>query len=373
MALPARRGRLPPEGRADLGASSRAWFAEQGFPIAPRYFERYEDQVEALLDGALDTAWNTNLAHVQVAGAHRGAARALAMRDTDRGWRSLIVARAGSALRTLEDLRGRRVGFGDADSPQAHILPVHALRAAGFDPVRDCVADAAGPRPRQARRHRRRRAGAARARARRRARRVRGLERHARRRRAARATLRTVTVWESPPFHHCCFTVSSEDPRHGASPSCCSRWTPRIPKLCEPMELEYVNRWVPFDPDGYARPDRRRRAPGRSSSARSRTMPRHDAAGRGLAAFRIFFGLVLFSNGLAKLFEFRTIEIGPYSSVSDQPSRGARDPRLRGQPARRRRHRRAGAAGSRQRRVPAELGRLPVARRPRSSSAPARR
>ena len=23
------------------------------------------------------------------------------------------------------------------------------------------------------------------------------------------------------------------------------------PKLCEPMELEYVNRWVPFDPDGY--------------------------------------------------------------------------------------------------------------------------
>jgi uncharacterized membrane protein YphA (DoxX/SURF4 family) len=37
------------------------------------------------------------------------------------------------------------------------------------------------------------------------------------------------------------------------------------------------------------------------------------SAGQGLAAFRIFFGLILFSNGLAKLFEFRTIEIGPYS------------------------------------------------------------
>ena len=23
------------------------------------------------------------------------------------------------------------------------------------------------------------------------------------------------------------------------------------PKLCEPMELEYVNRWVPFDSEGY--------------------------------------------------------------------------------------------------------------------------
>lgn len=36
--------------------------------------------------------------------------------------------------------------------------------------------------------------------------------------------------------------------------------------------------------------------------------------GRGLAALRIFFGIILFSNGLAKLFEFREIELGPYSS-----------------------------------------------------------
>jgi uncharacterized membrane protein YphA (DoxX/SURF4 family) len=35
---------------------------------------------------------------------------------------------------------------------------------------------------------------------------------------------------------------------------------------------------------------------------------------RGLAAFRIFFGLILFTNGLAKLFEFRDIEFGPYRS-----------------------------------------------------------
>jgi uncharacterized membrane protein YphA (DoxX/SURF4 family) len=36
------------------------------------------------------------------------------------------------------------------------------------------------------------------------------------------------------------------------------------------------------------------------------------SAERGLAAFRIFFGLILFSNGVAKLLEFRTIELGPY-------------------------------------------------------------
>jgi uncharacterized membrane protein YphA (DoxX/SURF4 family) len=36
--------------------------------------------------------------------------------------------------------------------------------------------------------------------------------------------------------------------------------------------------------------------------------------GRGLAAFRIFFGLILLSNGLAKLLSFRNVEIGPYRS-----------------------------------------------------------
>jgi len=38
------------------------------------------------------------------------------------------------------------------------------------------------------------------------------------------------------------------------------------------------------------------------------------AEARGLAALRIFFGLILFSNGLAKLFEFRSVDVGPYSS-----------------------------------------------------------
>jgi uncharacterized membrane protein YphA (DoxX/SURF4 family) len=36
--------------------------------------------------------------------------------------------------------------------------------------------------------------------------------------------------------------------------------------------------------------------------------------GKGLAALRIFFGLIFFANGLAKLFGFRTVEIGPYRS-----------------------------------------------------------
>ena len=41
---------------------------------------------------------------------------------------------------------------------------------------------------------------------------------------------------------------------------------------------------------------------------------------RGLAALRIFVGLIAFSNGLAKLFSFRAIEIGPYfGTLVDRP------------------------------------------------------
>lgn len=42
------------------------------------------------------------------------------------------LAEAG-ALGLLEALRGKRVGFGDSDSPQAWILPAFALRREGLD------------------------------------------------------------------------------------------------------------------------------------------------------------------------------------------------------------------------------------------------
>ena len=44
------------------------------------------------------------------------------------------------------------------------------------------------------------------------------------------------------------------------------------------------------------------------------TLPDARWLAKGLAALRIFFGLILFTNGLAKLFSFRNIEIGPYRS-----------------------------------------------------------
>ena len=44
------------------------------------------------------------------------------------------------------------------------------------------------------------------------------------------------------------------------------------------------------------------------------------ALGRGLAVLRIFVGVIALTNGLAKLFSFREIDVGPYSStLIDRP------------------------------------------------------
>lgn len=43
-------------------------------------------------------------------------------------------------------------------------------------------------------------------------------------------------------------------------------------------------------------------------------LPDAGLLARGLAGLRIFFGLILFANGVAKLLEFRTIETGPWKT-----------------------------------------------------------
>lgn len=110
----------------------RDYFAEGPTPMDFVLFSNYGSQVEALLDGKIDIAWNTNLAWVRTVARTGGECRALAMRDTDAVFQSLFVARPGSAMAGLADLKGRRLALGSRDSAQAAILPVHYLAEAGL-------------------------------------------------------------------------------------------------------------------------------------------------------------------------------------------------------------------------------------------------
>lgn len=112
----------------------RSYFADGPAEMDFVLFSNYGRQVDALLAGTIDIAWNTNLAWVRTLAQTDGASRALAMRDTDTTFATVFVARAGSGLTGLADLKGRRLALGSRDSAQAAILPVHYLANAGVDP-----------------------------------------------------------------------------------------------------------------------------------------------------------------------------------------------------------------------------------------------
>jgi ABC-type phosphate/phosphonate transport system substrate-binding protein len=117
----------------------RDYFREVGPPIDYVLFSSYDRQVLALLDRQIDIAWNTNLAWVKVHRRTNGTCRALAMRDVDARFTTVIVARTDRSIGSLSDLRGKRLALGSADSAQAAILPIHFLQQAGVEPGRDCA------------------------------------------------------------------------------------------------------------------------------------------------------------------------------------------------------------------------------------------
>src|SRR5215471_1345751 len=103
------------------------FFRARGIPSDYVLFSNYEAQVEALLNGAIDIAWNTNLAYIRVHRRTRGSCKVLAMRDTDLAFTTVIIAGTDSGINKLSDLKGKRVGFGSRDSGQAAILPAYFL------------------------------------------------------------------------------------------------------------------------------------------------------------------------------------------------------------------------------------------------------
>jgi len=118
----------------------RRWFAGRGLDFDYVLYSNYERQVEDLLAGRISAAWNSPLAWVRARrlGAAEGVGvSALAMRDTDCDLTTVIVVRAESGITEPEGLRGRVVGTGAIDSPQATLLALHHLQRQGLTPGTD--------------------------------------------------------------------------------------------------------------------------------------------------------------------------------------------------------------------------------------------
>jgi phosphonate transport system substrate-binding protein len=108
----------------------RRWFTDRDLPFDFVLYSNYERQVEDLISGHIDAAWNSPLAFVRTRRLAPGA-RALAMRDTDRDLTSVVVARTESPIHGPADLDGRLVATGAVDSPQGTLLPQALLEGSG--------------------------------------------------------------------------------------------------------------------------------------------------------------------------------------------------------------------------------------------------
>jgi len=116
------------------------YLEQRGLAFDYILYTTYERQVEALFAGHIHVAWNSPLAWLQaerLAGKLGRRAEAICMRDTDRDLASVIVAREGGPVRTVSDLKGRRVAVGAKDSPQATLIPLYHLAQQGLEPNRD--------------------------------------------------------------------------------------------------------------------------------------------------------------------------------------------------------------------------------------------
>lgn len=114
----------------------RTYFQQHGLPFDFVLFSNYESQVEAHLRGEIDVAWNSPLAWIETDRAARARGRraeAIAMRDTDCDLTSVVLVKADGPIKTASDLRGKRIGVGAVDSPQATLIPLVSLAEAGVE------------------------------------------------------------------------------------------------------------------------------------------------------------------------------------------------------------------------------------------------
>ena len=104
----------------------RRYFGKHDLDLDYVLYSHYERQVEDLVSGRIDVAWNSPLAWIRTSRL-APSARAVAMRDSDRDLTSVVVVRADSPATAVADLAGHVVGTGAVDSPQATLLPLQLL------------------------------------------------------------------------------------------------------------------------------------------------------------------------------------------------------------------------------------------------------
>ena len=107
-----------------------------GMKVAFTPVSDYPATVEALAAGKLDLVWYGGFTFVQ-ARRRTGTAVPLVQREEDAKFHSKFIARKGSGIRSLADLKGKTFAFGSESSTSGHLMPRFFLMEAGLTPEQD--------------------------------------------------------------------------------------------------------------------------------------------------------------------------------------------------------------------------------------------
>jgi len=97
----------------------------------------YAATVEGLAAKKLDLVWYGGFTSVQAVRRTNGTARRLVLRQEDAEFKSVFIARPGSGINSLADLKGKTFAFGSVGSTSGHLMPRFFVLKAGLNPERD--------------------------------------------------------------------------------------------------------------------------------------------------------------------------------------------------------------------------------------------
>jgi phosphonate transport system substrate-binding protein len=97
----------------------------------------YAATVEGLAAKKLDLVWYGGFTSVQAVRRTSSTAKRLVLRQEDAEFKSVFVARPGSGIKGLQDLKGRTFAFGSVSSTSGSLMPRYFLLQAGINPERD--------------------------------------------------------------------------------------------------------------------------------------------------------------------------------------------------------------------------------------------
>jgi phosphate/phosphite/phosphonate ABC transporter binding protein len=115
----------------------RAHFLRHDIELDWVLYSDYDALVEAFARREIDLAWNAPLAYVKIKRRLQDLCQVVAMRDVDVNFTMHFITHAGSAITTVQDLKGKRVALGSRGSMQAGLLPYYFLQQLGLDPAHD--------------------------------------------------------------------------------------------------------------------------------------------------------------------------------------------------------------------------------------------